>query len=355
MRNFVAGYLEYISGARRGAFAVMVRGALSALSVPYWIGSSSRSCLYRLGVLRRHRLDARVISVGNITTGGTGKTPLVVWLGEWLQQRGVSAAILSRGYGEKASAGAVESDEQLLFRRRLPGVPHLVGKSRYETGLRAIREHGTRCLVLDDGFQHLALERDLDIVLVDCLVPFGYGRLLPRGLLREPLGGLRRADLVVLTRCDLVSGDRVQELRRQVEAIRGRDGIVESAHRPTHFAHRFSDARESLDWVRARKVYAFSALGNPEAFPRTLDALGAKVVRHEAFRDHHWYGSGDLAAIARAAASAGAEAVVTTEKDAVKITAFPEDAPPLYVLSVEFAVTQGATLLADALERVVQP
>jgi len=354
MAPLVQELLDYVSGERRGACSALVRTGLHALSLPYRLGCSGRLALYRAGLLLSRELDARVISVGNITAGGTGKTPLVIWLGRWLQQRGIRTAILSRGYGEKDPQGGRESDEVLLLRRHLPKVPHLVGKSRAAAGVKAIEDHGAECLLLDDGFQHLALGRDLDIVVIDSLVPFGYGHLLPRGFLREPLSGLRRADLIVLTRCDLCPKEELRALHRRIREICGYRRIVESVHRPVRFySHRTGEGRP-LGWVQGRKVYAFSALGNPRAFPGTLVALGAEMLHHQAFRDHHWYDAGDLAALAQWAAAAGAEAIVTTEKDAVKIQAFPEGAPPLYVLAVELALTQGEELLVEALQQTVE-
>ena len=197
MRDFHERFIEYISGQRRGAKAAFVRFGLSALSLPYRLACQARRTLYGCGLLLGHELESRVVSVGNLTTGGTGKTPLVIWIARWLQQRSISVAILSRGYGAREPAGGRETDETLLLRRHLPAVPHLVGRKRYLTGQRALAEHGAECIVLDDGFQHLAIGRDLNIVVIDALVPFGYGHLLPRGLLREPLSALRRADLIL--------------------------------------------------------------------------------------------------------------------------------------------------------------
>lgn len=344
--------MEYMSGARQGPGASLVRGALRALSVPYRLGAAARSQLYRRGPLRQRSLDVPVISVGNITTGGTGKTPLVVWIARWLGERGLSVALLSRGYGATAPSGS-ETDEALLLRRYLPSVPHLMGRDRYASGLRAIREHGARCIVLDDGFQHLALARDLDIVVVDCLLPFGFGHLLPRGLLREPLSGLRRADLVVLSRSDLCSGGEVDAIRNRIQGICPGVPVVTSVHRPGHFIRHGTEEELPLEWAQGRRLYAFSALGNPTAFPRTLERLDTTVVAHHAFRDHHWYTAADLAEVARAAVSEGAEALVTTEKDAVKIAELPGGSPPLFVLAVEFALTDGERHLIAALEGVL--
>ncbi|MBM4037537.1 MAG: tetraacyldisaccharide 4'-kinase [Planctomycetes bacterium] len=364
MKNSLTRLFGYMSGERRGPLAAAVRAGLSVLSVPYRVACGMRLALYNTGLLMTRELDACVISVGNITTGGTGKTPLVVWLGRWLRRRGVRTAILSRGYGGKrrppeggtpsgGTPNGGESDETLLFRHQLPGVPHVVDKSRYKAGLRAIAEHGVECLVLDDGFQHLALKRDLNIVAVDSLKPFGYGRLLPRGLLREPLSALRRADLVVLTRCDVATQEQVAEVERRLRRWCGERPIVLSEHRPVALRAHGAPESRPVEWLAGRRVAAFSALGNPEALPRTLRALGAVTLSHEAFRDHHWYTEADLAGIARRAAEAGAEAIVTTAKDAVKIGAFPASGPPLCVLAIELAVTRGEELLMAALERVL--
>jgi len=352
MSKSLARYLDYVSGRRGGLGGALVRASLSVLAAAYGLGCAARRTLYAWGLLMCRDLDACVISVGNLTAGGTGKTPFVVWLGQWLQERGLRVAILSRGYGQKARGG--ESDETLLFRQRLPEVPHLVGANRYASGLRAIAEHRAECLVLDDGFQHVALGRDLDIVLVDALLPFGYGYLLPRGLLREPVRALRRADLVVLTRCDLATEAEVNSVALRVRELARGCPIVRAEHRPVSFRRHGTREVRPLAWVQGRKVFAFSALGNPEALPRTLRALGAELLHHEPFRDHHLYTAADLEALARQAERAGAEAVVTTEKDAVKIAAFPQGGPALHVLAVEFAVVSGRDLLVEAIERALR-
>ena len=352
MGTFVARYLDYISGQRRGLGATVVRGALRAMAAPYYLACVARQTLYDYGVLLCRELDARVVSVGNITAGGTGKTPMVAWLGRWLMSRGVKFAILSRGYKARADRDGT-NDEALILRHHLPNTPHLVGKDRFATGLRAIEEHDAEVLILDDGFQHLAVGRDLDIVLLDALMPFGYGHVLPRGLLREPLRALRRADVVVLTRCDVASRDAVRDLRRSVRELAGFVPIVEAFHRPVRFYAHATGQPRPLEWVRGRRVFAFSALGNPLAFPATLERLGAEVVHHEAFRDHHWYDEADLRRLADAARERGAEALVTTEKDAVKIEAFPPQCPPAFFLEVEFAIAEGEEFLLGPLEAML--
>ncbi len=352
MRDAQSRFLETISGARGGLGGLVARAGLRLASVPYRLATAARAQCYHYGLLLSRELEAIVISVGNLTTGGTGKTPLVIWLARWLRHRSIPTAILSRGYGPTGPEGH-ESDETLLFRRHLPKVPHLVGPDRYASGLKAIAEHEAQCLLLDDGFQHLRVARDLDIVLIDSLEPWGYGCVLPRGLLREPVSSLRRADIVVLTRCDLADKEALRAIQRRVHDVCGYRPIVESAHRPVRFYHHGTEESRPLGWVKGQKVYAFSALGNPDAFSRTLAALGADVAHHQTFRDHHWYDEADLAAIAGAAREAGAQVIVTTEKDAVKIRSFPDDGPPPYVLAIELTFTQGEELLTEALEQVL--
>lgn len=352
MRDAQSRFLDVVSGARRGLRASAARAALSALSAPYRMGCALRTSFYDWGLLLSRELEAIVLSVGNLTVGGTGKTPMVIWLGRWLRQRSIATAILSRGYGPKGPRGA-ESDETLLFRRHLPKVPHLVGADRYASALKAIAKHHAECILLDDGFQHLRVARDLDIVLIDTLAPWGHGHVLPRGLLREPLRSLRRADVIVLTRCDLCGKDDLRAIHRRVRGICGYRPVVESAHRPVRFYRHGTEASRPLEWVRGRRVYAFSALGNPQAFPAALAALGADVLHHRPFRDHHWYDEADLDAVARAARDADAQAIVTTEKDAVKIRGFPTDSPPLVVLAVELTMGQGEGQLVEILGQVV--
>jgi tetraacyldisaccharide 4'-kinase len=346
-------FLQTVSGKRRGPAAALLRAGLAVLSVLYGLMCRARLLLYRIGLRKQHRLGAPVVCVGNITTGGTGKTPMVIWLGRWLQERGIPAAILSRGYGERAPEAGAESDEMLIFRQHLPDVPHLVGPKRVETGARAVADHGARCIVLDDGFQHLAVARDLDVVLIDSLMPFGFGHLLPRGLLREPLSALRRAGIVVLTRADLAPDAHREAIRERVRAVAGDVPVAEACHRPVCLTPHGGGEPRPLDWARGRRLYGFSALGNPEAFPRTLASLGAEVVQHDVFRDHHWYTPSDLETVSSQAAALGAEAAVTTEKDAVKIENYPADAPPLYVLTVEFTFLEGEERLTAGLERVL--
>lgn len=339
-------YLDIISGRRRGPTADCVRGAL-ALCVP----------LYGLGIrLRNRRLNhpARtcsagvpVISVGNLTTGGTGKTPVVAWLVNRLRDNARRPAILSRGY---KSLDGHANDEKLLLDRLCPGVPHVQNPDRV-AGAREAVDAGCDLLVLDDGFQHRRLRRDVDVVLIDALNPWGYGRLLPRGLLREPKQGLRRASVVLITRSDLIEPSALYELRRLTARYTSAP-IVSSEFRPTTLVDAAGTTTPLIDLGR-RAVLTLCGIGNPESFRRTLAALDTRLATTEllTFPDHHHYTATDLERIAVRARMTRADLLLTTEKDLVKL---PATIDGLLVRAVRIGLqfTEDAHLLADPIDRL---
>jgi len=338
-----APYRELISGGRRGPAAALLRAGLAVLSFGYGAGVACRNALFDLKLRPMHRAPVPVISVGNITTGGTGKTPFVAWLAEWFHARNVRVALLSRGY--RALPGQ-PNDEKLVLDQLCPGVPHLQNPDRVASAHKARREHGSQLLILDDGFQHRRLARDLDIVLLDALNPWGYGRLLPRGLLREPPTALRRASLVVLTRVDQCSPDARAAIIDRLRAIRGRDDHAEVAFVPNKLA----DARGAsipLSNLAGRKVAAFCGIGNPDGFRKTLDEAGIAVGPQcfRIFPDHHHYTEAELTDLERSAAAHGCEALVTTQKDLVKIDRTRLADRPLWGLRIAAQIVHGDDLL----------
>jgi tetraacyldisaccharide 4'-kinase len=290
-----------------------LRTALWPLSVLYEIGARARVSLYRHGVWRQRRLDGTVISVGNLTVGGTGKTPMVLWLAERLIAEGERPAILTRGYrGEvpKNSGGLPGSDEVALMRVRLGARAQLgVGKDRYASG-RTLERHGAKWFILDDGFQHLALQRDVDIVMLDASQPFGGGKLLPSGLLREPLSALGRASVVVITRSE--HAPAVESLvRRNTRA----PIFYAEAELQTVLRAPALTVEWPLPYRAAARVFAFCGIGNPRAFFDDLRRWGFSLSGSRSFRDHHRYSPADLAELERAAEASGADAMICTEKD----------------------------------------
>ena len=332
-----------------------VRAGLSPLwlaSQGYRAAASAHRMGYTSGVRRRRRLPCPVVSIGNLTLGGTGKTPLTEWTAQWYQRQGWRVAVLSRGYGGEAteqpqvvSAGGgpltdwrTAGDEAYLLARRLPGVSVLVGRDRYASGLYACERFGAQVLGLDDGFQHHALHRDCDIVLIDASNPFGHGALLPRGTLREPLGALRRAQVVVLSRVE-TAGDAVSGLCERIRRYADRQPIYRMAVNPAGLYRCSTGCLVEPSWLRQRRVAAFAGLGNPRAFVASLAQCGARVAAFLAFPDHHPYTPTDWQAICDAARREGVEALVTTEKDAVRLESSWSLPVPFYTLHINVELT----------------
>jgi len=338
-------YRALVSGQTRGVLPALQRLTLWGASWPYRCGVAVRNALYDLGWLRSARPPVPVISVGNLTLGGTGKTPAVEYVARFLRERELQVAILSRGYG--ASAGP--NDEALVLEENLPDVPHLQGANRAELAAVAVEELESAVLVLDDGFQHRRLARDLDIVLLDATEPWGHGYFFPRGLLREGPRSLRRAGVILLTRCDQVDAAALVRLRQEVQRWAPRVPLVETVHRPLEL--RNSDGRtDTLEALRGRTALAFCGLGNPDAFRRTLDALGATVLAFRPYPDHHAYTRADVNdLLAWVRQHAQADFVLTTQKDLVKVRLPQLAGKALWALRIGLEVTAGAEALQRCL------
>lgn len=290
-----------------------------------------------------------VISVGNITTGGTGKTPLVVWLCGYLSGRGAKCAILTRGYRTKP--GQV-SDEPALLSKACKA-PVVVDHDRVAGARKAIELHGAQALILDDGFQHRRLKRDMDIVAIDATCPFGYGRMLPAGLLREPVSSLARASAVVITRFDQADDEQVQRLEQEIRRLAPEIPIAKAVHRHTH-AVTAGSKRLSLDELRARKVFAFCGIGNPKAFYDCLRQYGMTLTGTRTFDDHHPYTDGDMKSLYKEASACGAEVLLCTQKDWVKSALLaPEKTPAAAYMAMELEFVEGLDELQKAIEVVL--
>ncbi len=330
--------------ARRGGVVEFLRPAS-------WLFGGAvrlRNFAYDRGLLPTAHLDVPVVCVGNLTAGGTGKTPFVIWVCKRLAERGLRAGVLSRGYG---AAQGERNDEAALLASALPGTPHVQDPDRARGGERLVAEQRVDAVVLDDGFQHRRLRRDLDLVLVDATRPWGLARpadgvapvraLLPRGLLREPAAGLSRADAIVVTRADQVAPADLEALLQELTELAPGCGIATAAHRP----RRLIDAAGNdvgLESLYGREVDLVSGIGNPEAFEATVRRLGARVVTHRRFRDHHAYTARDLADL-----GAGGRWIVATTKDAPKLPTIDE---PVVLLDVSMAILSGEPVLAALFE-----
>ncbi len=349
-----ARLLRAIDGAP-GLDAVCLRGLLCVLSWLYRAGLEIDLATYPLGLAKVTRLPAEVISVGNLSMGGTGKTMATLELVRDLLDAGKRVAVLSRGYRRASHAEVVvvatpegltatardAGDEPLLLACRLPGVPVLVGKNRRITGRQAIEQFGVDTLVLDDGFQYWRLAKDREIVLLDASQPAARDALLPRGFLREPWSHLRRAHEVWISHAELAAPERTIALAAQVTRFAPHVTLRYTEHHPTQL-HVLPEGDLPLDALRAQPVLALSGLGNPEQFEAMLTVLGA-VVTPCRYPDHHPYTDDDIAAIATQATDG--RPVVTTAKDAIRL---PANLPfPCWVVDVEL-VTVPAPRLTPA-------
>lgn len=317
---------------------------LYGISIVYGAAQKLRASCYRPKILRSQKLPCRVISVGNITVGGTGKTPMTIYVAQKLQQSGVRVAVISRGYkGSAESCGGVVSDgrnllmdseqagdEPYLMAGRLKNIPVIVGKNRFAAGMLAIRKFQSEVIVLDDAFQHLKLNRDIDLILLDYTRPFGNTHLLPRGILREPVTALRRATACILTRSPTGPDEAASTTLAGIKTHMPDIPIFTSAHNPYMYTVKsgvptpFNAISHFIvppdsDQIKYKKVYGFSGIARNDDFQRTVATLGFNPMGFFDFSDHHKYSRDDLEKMVRIAQEAGADCLITTEKDHARI------------------------------------
>ncbi|MDR1282475.1 MAG: tetraacyldisaccharide 4'-kinase [Opitutaceae bacterium] len=373
--------IDVIFGRRSGIGAAFYAAFLQTLSYLFSGIVQMRYRLYRVRILHDQPLGCLVVVVGNLTVGGTGKTPVVEKFARALRDRGRRVAILSRGYKSKAPPlwkkawhwithtseppprivsdgqqmlldSLQAGDEPYMLARNLPGVVVLVDKNRVKAGAWAIKKFGCDTLILDDGFQYLPLKGRLNLLLVDKTNPFGNGHLLPRGILREPVKHLKRASYIFLTKSN---GQRDPELEDLINTHNPDAEIIECAHRPQYLQRLGSDERHPLSWLRDRRVGAFSGIAVPESFEKFLRDLGAKIEFTRRFLDHYRFGPEDFVSLFIKALEQKVGCIITTEKDAVRI---PEDLPcavPIYYLRLEIDIIRGAQDFDEAVSRICFP
>ena len=342
-------FRRLIDGRATGLVATLSRTGLSAIKIPYEALVRLRNYGYEDSILTTKKASAPVISVGNLTLGGTGKTPLVAWLAHWFAQHNKKPAIISRGY--KAKTGQL-SDEAAELKILLPTVPHYANKQRIIAAGEAVTK-GSDVLLLDDGFQHRQISRDLNLITIDATDPFGCNRIFPRGLLREPLWGLKRADALVLTRTDQVSIKTRNEIQEQCFQFVGSHDKpwIETEHRPSNL--RLVDGTtQPLKTLQDKRILSLSAIGNPAAFHRTLTTLGHEPVATLTFPDHHTYTTDDILRISEETESVGAEIIVTTLKDLVKLPLANVRNRPLCALEIGIQFKTGLQDLEYLLNKI---
>jgi tetraacyldisaccharide 4'-kinase len=336
-----------VAGERRGVKAALLRRLLWAARLPYGVGAWGRNKLFDIGWKQAHRVDVPVVSVGNLTLGGTGKTPCVEYVAGVYRRHDFRVAILSRGYGAEGG----RNDEAMLLEENLPDVPHLQDRDRVLIARSAVEELESEMLILDDGFQHRRLVRDLDVVLIDATDPWGHGYLFPRGALREPIGSLKRAHAVVLTRADRVTPEALETIVQRVRRVKDLPVSV-TRHAPVNLLSRSRTAEVSE--LRGKAVAGFCGIGNPASFRRTLDDLGAEVRDFRTFADHHNYTREDVDELRRWADTLPADAVVaTTQKDFVKLRIAELTGRPLWAVRIGLEFVEGRDAFDKLLLSVV--
>lgn len=352
--RFIRGWEEGFKPSSARMLAVAGGGYRGLLGAREW--------LYGRGLLKSRALPCRVVSIGNLTVGGTGKTPAVEVAVQTLVALGHRPAVVSRGYGRTtrgvqivADAASISldpeesGDEPFLLARRLPGIPVVVGANRYDAARAAIEKFGVTAIVLDDGFQHRTLAKDLEIVMARARRPWGNGRLLPAGPLREPLASLARADLVVAV--GALGLDDAREVVDAVDEHAPRVPVITATLVPSECWEAGRMQPLGLAELAGRRLIAFAGIASPAAFAATLKSSGAAVEYLAEFADHHWYSAEDVGRLDARAKDLGVEALITTEKDWVRLRRLRLPKRPLYVLSVRLVLQTGEPAWRQAFRR----
>ncbi len=372
-------FLEVIFEQRRGRLATLVRGILHGLSYGYRFAIKVRKLLYDSRIIRDTTLGVQVIAIGNLTVGGTGKTPVVEKFARELQDQGRTVAILSRGYRSKPAPLSRRFIDRILLRRdqtpprvvsdgrsllldsetagdepfmlasNLKDVVVLVDKDRVKAGRYAIEKFACDTLLLDDGFQYWKLRgRRQDVVLIDCQQPFGNNFLLPRGTLREPESHLARAGVIFITKSD----GNTQELREKLASLNPKAPIIECVHHPLYFEDVFTGERLPISFIRSRRVAALSGIAQPESFEESLRKLGGEVVYQRRFADHHRFTQKELLDAINRSKKRRAQLLLTTQKDAVRFPKLDRRDLPIYFMRVEIKIIAGANGFQDCVKRI---
>lgn len=336
---------------------------LLILSWFYWLGHWLRLMLYKTGILKTKTLPVPVISVGNITVGGTGKTPAVIMIANLMTEMGVKVAVLSRGYkgmageninlvsdGDKILMKPLQSgDEPYMIASRLKGIPVITGADRYMTGMYALEMFGIDAILIDDGYQHVRLNRKLNILLIDYNSPFGNGYLLPRGRLRESPSNINRSDVIILTKVNHES--EISDIRLKS----GRDiPICRSRYVSEGFFDMNSGRIITLSEARGKKGFAFCGIASPESFRNSLKEAGIEIMGFSAFDDHYQFRSEDMNSLIARARETGSEILITTEKDSVRLLELGDISFPVWFLKIGMDVFEGREILIAKIYETVK-
>ena len=353
-RNKILSFWE--SNDKSGVFLLLLR----FLSFLYYSGYTLRKLFYRSGLLKIKELKVKVISVGNITLGGSGKTPFVLYLSKKLKDKGINFAVLTRGY-KRRSKGTKElkrsespdlkweevGDEPSLLSNHLPETPIIIGKDRYNSGKIAQDKYKAEVLILDDGFQHWRLKRDLDILIIDASIDLEKEKLFPEGRLREPLSSLKRANLFIFTRVD--QSTHKEKLKMILQKFNPQSPIVESILVITSVLNWKDKTKIDLDSLKGKKGVVFCGIGNPFSFENTLKSLEVEILNAFFFLDHYIYSQNDLLSLEEERKKVGADFLITTEKDSIRLPEIKDQKAPILVVNVELKIISGEEKLWEVL------
>ncbi|MFA5144207.1 MAG: tetraacyldisaccharide 4'-kinase [Candidatus Omnitrophota bacterium] len=339
MREFI---YSLMTDRRDDAIYAPIKFFLYILSFAYGAALILRRLAYKTHIFKSVRVPLKIISVGNLTLGGTGKTPFVIRLVKLLDEElGKKASVLIRGYGW---------DEQTLLRRKLADTPILVGEDRTKSAHKAIKLYGSDTAVLDDGFQHWELERNLDIILVDSRNPFGNGRLFPRGILREPVEAVKRASVIVFTKVDK-PGPALVQVKDELKRLNGALVFLEALHKPVCLYDLKARKELALNFLKGKRVILLSSIGDPGYFSDTARRLGADIAEEIVFADHYNYSQADTGPIVKRCDERSFDFILTTEKDEVKLRRMSLSFGdyPVMTLVIEMDIISGKEQLVDRL------
>jgi len=330
---------------RNDLFYLILKGPLLILSFIYAAAIKLVDFAYKFKFRKKHKVPgAIVISVGNITLGGTGKTPFSLFLADSLNGNGKNCAILTRGYG---------NDESRMLKAECPSMPVFTGQDRVKQASLAV-ESGSKVLILDDGFQHRRIQRDYDILLLDSSNLFGNGCLIPRGILREPVSSIKRADIFVLTKSDLIDNSRKEDIKNLLNKISPGIPIISTEHKSSSLTDS-TGAVYSTDTLNDKNVFLFSAIGDPDYFSHLVEDEGAKVVLRHDYMDHYAYGQSDIVFIHLKSCKEKPDMIITTKKDWVKLRDLDISSikDKLFILNISVAIVDGKEELFAGLDRVI--
>lgn len=354
----------FLTRKQRGFIPTLIRIFLFPLYLIYRTVIGIRNYCYTSNLFKKKKLPCQVISVGNILVGGTGKTPAVSAIAKHLQENNYDVAVLLRGYkgksinkvtfvsdGEKQLCSREDcGDEADMLAQQLKKIPIIVGKNRYLTGKRALDRFKCSVLILDDGFQHRQLVRDLNILTIDITQPFGSGAMLPIGTLREPKSSIQRADIILLTRTDSANVN-IAELKAELKRYAPNTQILDSVHKPTSLYWLNQEKKPiqmHITSLSKKRILAVCGIGNPEAFKTTIDKYNPETIELVAFPDHHVYTKSDLQKIGRLMKQSDSDLILTTQKDEQKLACHQPELP-IAVLGVELIITDGIEAIMQAL------